>query len=226
MSLASEKGLFCGLVSSRWYQKGALRKLKREFKGRSIPYVSLPHFLKPEIAAYWFEELQKASYKISLDHFGLKKWPSPWEQHFKGKVTGRWGLIQGKKDFLFGHLVETLFLSNYFSRYLSEIVGSPTPLRCTGLHHKRMGVGDWENPHSDSLKTREITMVYYVTQGWEKKYGGSLVIGHLEKPLFHILPGFNELLLMKVSHELCHGVGRIGKDAKDHVRYSSIYWFK
>ncbi len=222
---SDEEALFKAFVSPRWRGRGTLRELRETFQrpSRPIPYIFLPGFLNPEIAETWYEELQSAPRKVMHDDFGLHRWSPAWEQHVQGKWEGRWELLE-RRGFVLGRLIETLFLSSYFSRYLSALAGFARPLRYTGGHHKRMGPGDWENPHTDSQ--HHLTVVYYATKGWRREAGGSLYLGDWTRPRVRVTPGFNKLLVMKVKREFLHGIGKIRTPLQNPGRYSSVFWFR
>ena len=216
--------LFQELVSPEWCTQASLKRLQRKFLNPRRPFLLIRHFLKLFIAEFWYEELQSSPHRVQLDYFKMRKWPTPWKAHYQGKIEGHWDLVQ-EKHFIVGQLVQALFLSDYFSRFLSGIVGTSHSLTYLGGHHQQMGAGDWINPHDDALGTREITAVYYAAKEWKKAYGGYLFIGPWEAPRFHIAPRFNQLLVLRLERHMFHGVEPIRKNAGDRIRYSSIFWF-
>lgn len=216
--------LFHALVSATWHKSATLKQLRLKYLNSHSPYLLLPHFLKPRIAEGWYQELQSAPRRVRYVRFGMWRFPPFWPVHCEGRIEGRWERVQ-EEYLMVGQLVQSLFLSDFFLKYLQHMTGLSTPLVCIGGHHKKMGVGDWLNPHGDDPATREITAIYYLTKRWKSSYGGRLCIGCWEKPLFRLTPGFNQLLVLKLEDTLFHGIEKLHSAARKHSRYSSVFWF-
>lgn len=224
MNASDGERLFHELVSPEWHAGTSLKRLHRKFLSSQLQFLLIPHFLKPAIAGLWYEELQSAPHCVERNYFRMQKWPRAWKAHYRGKIEARWDWIE-EKYLIVGQLVQSLFLSDYFSRFLGRLVGAPDSLTYLGGHHKRMGVGDWSNPHDDTPSIKEITVIYYATKGWKKAYHGRLLIGPRKAPLFRLVPGFNKLFVFKSPRQIYHGIEPIRRSAGKRIRYGSVFWF-
>lgn len=95
-----------------------------------------------------------------------------------------------------------------------------------------MSNGDFLNPHIDNShdskrkRYRRLNLLYYLTPGWELKYGGNLELWNKNvTKKITILSKFNRLVIMNTNNLSWHSVNRVNVD-KSRSCLSNYYFSK
>ena len=110
-------------VTQWWPSRAIGKELGKQFLSQSIPHLSLPNFLRPDIAESWYDELCRSSYDEKFLHLSHKS-PHSWPQRFEGTVSGRYRVLK-EEGLVVSHLIRSIFTSVYCWNILKRSLGRP-----------------------------------------------------------------------------------------------------
>ena len=122
-------------------------------------------------------------------------------------------------------LLRTIFLSQHFMNFISEITGLNIT-KNNQLFLSKYRVGHYLSPHSD-INNGRIAYVLGMTQNWKPQYGG--ILHFLDEKRENIIdsyvPKFNSIILFRVPEGgIPHFVSHVSIDNKN--RYSITGWLE
>jgi hypothetical protein len=84
--------------------------------------------------------------------------------------------------------------------------------------------GDFLKPHSDDNRNRRLALVFYLTPGWQREYGGLLRVFHHDGTFTEVEPRFNSMIAFDVLAAPAHLVTPI-RSAGQQQRLSIGGWY-
>ncbi len=111
-----------------------------------------------------------------------------------------------------------------FKSYFEEITGidlGPTPL----VNAYSYRAGDFLSLHTDDVKDKRLSFVFYLSPEWEPEFGGTL---HLIDPAGQVLevsPEHNSLVIFDVTAKTEHFISPVEARAGDKLRMTISGWF-
>jgi hypothetical protein len=99
----------------------------------------------------------------------------------------------------------------------------------------RLGYGHYLRPHADDFQNRQLCGAFYVTDGWQRGYGGEFVMNANGESLYTVEPKTNRLVLFDLPEQAqpkaprvecpLHWIAPLTEKAGDWKRGSiSIWW--
>jgi Rps23 Pro-64 3,4-dihydroxylase Tpa1-like proline 4-hydroxylase len=114
--------------------------------------------------------------------------------------------------------------SSEFKHFFEEIAGvelGSTPL----INAYSYRSGDFLRHHTDDVKSKRLSFVFYLSPHWERRFGGLLhVIDHAGE-VTEVNPDYNSLVLFDVAANANHFINRVEPCAGDRARLTISGWF-
>jgi len=85
--------------------------------------------------------------------------------------------------------------------------------------------GDFLRPHSDDNRNRQLALVIYLTQGWERGFGGLLRVVHSDGSFTQIEAEYNSMIAFDVLTSPAHLVLPVEPAAGQKQRLSIGGWY-
>jgi 2OG-Fe(II) oxygenase superfamily len=85
--------------------------------------------------------------------------------------------------------------------------------------------GDYLRPHSDDDHNRQLALVIYMTQGWQRRFGGLLRVVHGDGSFTEIEPEYNSMIAFDVLSAPAHLVLPVEPAAEQRQRLSIGGWY-
>ena len=85
--------------------------------------------------------------------------------------------------------------------------------------------GDFLGHHTDDVKGKRLSFVFYLSPHWERRFGGLL---HMIAPggeVTEVAPDYNSLLIFDVAAKTEHFISPVAARAGDRARLSVSGWF-
>jgi 2OG-Fe(II) oxygenase superfamily len=88
-----------------------------------------------------------------------------------------------------------------------------------------MKQGDFLKIHNDNEKNRRLALVFYLSPGWESRFGGALIILDKKGDQIKIEAEYNSMVVFDVTAGTTHYIEQITSDAGDSSRLTISGWF-
>ena len=88
-----------------------------------------------------------------------------------------------------------------------------------------MKVGDVLKPHDDNGRNRKLALVFYLTPGWESRFGGALVVVSSNGGTTRIEADYNSAVIFDVTAGSKHFIEPILPEAKNKSRMTISGWY-
>ena len=114
--------------------------------------------------------------------------------------------------------------SGPFRRFYEAISGlalGPAPL----INAYAYGSGDFLSHHSDDVKSKRLSFVFYLTPGWERRFGGVLHMVHPDGEVTEVAPDYNSLVVFDVAAQTRHFISAVEPCAGESRRLTVSGWF-
>jgi len=85
--------------------------------------------------------------------------------------------------------------------------------------------GDFLKPHSDDNRNRRLALVIYLSQGWQRQFGGLLHVIHQDGSFTEVEPRFNSMIAFDVLAAPAHLVTPVALAAGSEQRLSIGGWY-
>jgi Rps23 Pro-64 3,4-dihydroxylase Tpa1-like proline 4-hydroxylase len=85
--------------------------------------------------------------------------------------------------------------------------------------------GDFLRPHSDDNLDRRLAIVIYLSQHWERRFGGVLRVVHNDGSFTEVEPEYNSMIAFDVLTAPAHLVLPIDDSADEQARLSIGGWY-
>lgn len=111
-----------------------------------------------------------------------------------------------------------------FRAYFEEVSGidlGPTPL----VNAYSYSVGDFLSLHTDDVKDKRLSFVFYLSPQWEPGFGGTLHLIDPDGNVLQISPEHNNLLIFDVTARTEHFISPVEASAGDKARMTISGWF-
>ena len=111
-----------------------------------------------------------------------------------------------------------------FKSYFEKVSGidlDPTPL----VKAYSYRVGDFLSLHTDDVRDKRLSFVFYLSPQWEPDFGGTL---HMIDPYGNVLqisPDHNSLIIFDVAARTEHFISPVEASAGDKARLTVSGWF-
>lgn len=111
-----------------------------------------------------------------------------------------------------------------FKRYFEAISGlelGSTPL----INAYSYKSGDFLSNHSDDVKGKRLSFVFYFSPRWEDRFGGLLHMIARDGEMMKIAPDYNSLVIFDVAAKTDHFISPVEPCAGERARLSVSGWF-
>ena len=118
----------------------------------------------------------------------------------------------------------TLIRTTQFKIFVECISGlsfGPTPL----INAYSYGTGDFLALHSDNVKDKRMSFVFYLTPSWERRFGGVLHMAGTQDATLEIEPEYNSLAIFDVTARTEHHITPVETCAGALTRATISGWF-
>ena len=116
------------------------------------------------------------------------------------------------------------FRADSFKRYFEAISGlsfGPAPL----INAYSYKAGDFLSSHTDDVKSKRLSFVFYLSPHWEHRFGGILNLIDQSGDLTQIQPDYNSLTVFDVTARTEHFVSPVEPCAGENARLTISGWF-
>ncbi len=123
----------------------------------------------------------------------------------------------------FRHFV-TALKGDDFRSYFEEVSGidlGPTPL----VNAYSYRVGDFLSLHTDDVKDKRLSFVFYLSPQWEPDFGGTLHLIDPDGNVLEVSPEHNSLVIFDVTAKTEHFISPVEASAGDKARLTVSGWF-
>lgn len=111
-----------------------------------------------------------------------------------------------------------------FRTYFEEVSGlalGPTPL----VNAYSYKVGDFLSMHTDDVKDKRLSFVFYLSPHWESGFGGTLHLFERDGNVLQVSPEHNSLVIFDVTAKTQHFISPVEASAGDRARLTISGWF-
>jgi Rps23 Pro-64 3,4-dihydroxylase Tpa1-like proline 4-hydroxylase len=124
---------------------------------------------------------------------------------------------------MFEHFFSTL-RSNECKRFFEAISGlvlGRPPL----VNAYSYRPGDFLNHHTDDVKGKRLSFVFYLSIGWRRQFGGVLNLIDSDGRVITVDPDFNSLVIFDVAARTRHFISPVERCAGERARLTISGWF-
>jgi hypothetical protein len=111
-----------------------------------------------------------------------------------------------------------------FSGFFGSLTGLPLRWSHNFASHALKG-GDFLKLHDDNVKDRQLAVVFYLSPGWQKSFGGQLVVIDKNGERTAIDAEYNSLVAFDVTAGSAHFIEEITPAAGDKWRLTISGWY-
>jgi Rps23 Pro-64 3,4-dihydroxylase Tpa1-like proline 4-hydroxylase len=111
-----------------------------------------------------------------------------------------------------------------FKHFFEEIAGlelGSTPL----INAYSYKSGDFLRHHTDDVKSKRLSFVFYLSPDWERRFGGLLHVIDHRGEVTEVNPDYNSLVLFDVAANANHFINRVEPCAGERARLTISGWF-
>ncbi len=111
-----------------------------------------------------------------------------------------------------------------FKSYFEEVSGidlGPVPL----VNAYSYRVGDFLSLHTDDVKDKRLSFVFYLSPLWQSDFGGTLHLIDSDGNLLEVNPEHNSLVIFDVTAKTEHFISPVEASAGDKARLTVSGWF-
>jgi Rps23 Pro-64 3,4-dihydroxylase Tpa1-like proline 4-hydroxylase len=111
-----------------------------------------------------------------------------------------------------------------FRRYFEEVSGlelGQTPL----VNAYSYKVGDFLSMHTDDVKDKRLSFVFYLSPQWGPDFGGTLHLIEPDGNVLRVSPEHNSLVIFDVTAKTKHFISPVEAGAGDRARLTISGWF-
>src|ERR1044072_7054286 len=124
---------------------------------------------------------------------------------------------------MFRHFVAAL-KGDDFRSYFEKVSGielGPVPL----VNAYSYSVGDFLSLHTDDVKDKRLSFVFYLSPQWEPDFGGTLNLIDSDGSVLEVSPEHNSLVIFDVTAKTEHFISPVEASAGDKARLTISGWF-
>src|SRR5215213_1492110 len=227
-------------VQSRYLQADTLESYRRAFTSHPARVLVLKDILLDEVAEKLSRFLSHEA-RFELTH-GLYSQnvkdgnisdvsPAAWLEAEEEKRFYRFSDYAGVLDEFQLSPNRTVFQqffsalrNNKFRLFFEEISGlelGSTPLINAYSYHS----GDFLGLHTDDVKGKRLSFIFYLSPHWERPFGGSLHLISHSGDVTEIAPDYNTLVIFDVAAETKHFIDPVEQCAGERARLTVSGWF-
>lgn len=85
--------------------------------------------------------------------------------------------------------------------------------------------GDFLSRHTDDVKNKRLSFVFYLSPHWERRFGGLLHLIDYNGKITEIDPDYNSLVIFDVAAKSKHFISSVEQCAGERARLSISGWF-
>jgi Rps23 Pro-64 3,4-dihydroxylase Tpa1-like proline 4-hydroxylase len=85
--------------------------------------------------------------------------------------------------------------------------------------------GDFLSHHSDDVKGKRLSFIFYLSPGWEHRFGGVLHMIHPDGDVTEVDPDYNSLVIFDVAAKTRHFISPVEPCAGERNRLTISGWF-
>lgn len=114
--------------------------------------------------------------------------------------------------------------NNRFKLFFEEISGlelGSTPL----INAYSYKSGDFLSHHTDDVKSKRLSFVFYLSPDWERRFGGILHMIDDNGDVTEIDPDYNSLVIFDVAAKTKHFINPVEQCAGERTRLTISGWF-
>jgi hypothetical protein len=111
--------------------------------------------------------------------------------------------------------------SRRFFESISGLELGPAPL----INAYSYRTGDFLSEHTDNVKGKRLSFVFYLSGGWETRFGGLLHLIHPDGRLTTVEPDYNSLVVFDVAAQTGHFINPVEESAGARARLTISGWF-
>lgn len=111
-----------------------------------------------------------------------------------------------------------------FKSYFEAVTGidlGPVPL----VNAYSYRVGDFLSLHTDDVKEKRLSFVFYLSPQWESDFGGTLHLIDSDGNVCEVSPEHNSLVIFDVTAKTEHFISPVEAGAGDKARLTVSGWF-
>jgi hypothetical protein len=111
-------------------------------------------------------------------------------------------------------------VKTYFERLSMSSLGWSDSFGCHAMR-----AGDFLKAHDDNGKNRKLALVFYLTPGWEPRFGGALVVVSSNGETTRIAAEYNSAVIFDVTAGSKHFIEPIVPEAETKSRMTISGWY-
>lgn len=108
-----------------------------------------------------------------------------------------------------------------FFEALSGLELGPAPL----INAYAYRAGDFLDLHTDDVKSKRLSFVFYLSPEWERRFGGLLRMIDRDGEVTEVAPDYNSLVIFDVAAKSKHFISPVEQCAGQRVRLTISGWF-
>ena len=85
--------------------------------------------------------------------------------------------------------------------------------------------GDFLSYHTDDVKSKRLSFVFYLSPNWERRYGGLLHLIDPKGEVTEVAPDYNSLVIFDVAARTRHFINPVEQCAGERARLTISGWF-
>ncbi|HYP26920.1 MAG TPA: 2OG-Fe(II) oxygenase family protein [Blastocatellia bacterium] len=157
--------------------------------------------------------------------------PSAWLESGEGEKFYRFSDYAGVLDEFQSSPNRTLFQQFFsalrgdgFRLFFEGVSGlelGPAPL----INAYSYGPGDFLSLHTDDVKSKRLSFVFYLSPHWERRFGGLLHMIDHKGDVTEVDPDYNSLVIFDVSAKTEHYINPVERCAGGRARLTVSGWF-
>ncbi|MEO8074355.1 MAG: 2OG-Fe(II) oxygenase family protein [Acidobacteriota bacterium] len=228
-------------IDTRHLQENLIKTHCRTFAESPVKMLKLDNFLNPEIAVKLSAILENdVKYKTNygLRSAGKKsygdeyttsfdEWNAADESNkfFKFDDFDGFSLSMGLNENIAAYLKFTQAFKDFkFINYLNSITGVKTHPQKTTMNCVAMSQGDYLREHKDDHDKFRLAYVFYLSQNWQRDFGGKLQLLDTSRNKHTVEPEFNTFVIFSVADKTSHYVEPVKSKADNWQRRTMSGW--
>ena len=236
----SNQGSLNSWIQSRHLESEAIKNHRQIFTSHPARLLVIKQFLLAEVAESLSRFLtNEADFTISyglysnanrygnLPDISERAWleADPRNRFYRfSEITGALEQYRQSANLeMFRHFVAAI-KGDDFRAYFEEVSGidlGPTPL----VNAYSYRAGDFLSLHTDNVKDKRLSFVFYLSPQWEADFGGTLHMIDSDGNALEVSPEHNSLVIFDVAAKTEHFISPVESSAGDKARLTISGWF-